>query len=259
MKNLAPVVLISICLGVVCNALADEQKAISFVSCPIYRDTDAGRKSGCWLADHRAGGLRYDITDSQIKPIAGREVLVEGIVAGKPDTCGGIQLLPVRVSVLPTSCPVFLLPAEQYKGRPYILPAKTLSPTFAPQPTIAPPFANRRYTIYFELNSDFLMYQHAEVMLDDAARFVMAAKPKRVVITAYAATRPVVISEHKIVESMDAAKRRAAMIVEALTRLNIPRELIKVETKGDPAPEGDLAAAGLGEASKRRANVRIEL
>ena len=26
---------------------------VRFISCPIYRDVDAGRKSGCWLADER--------------------------------------------------------------------------------------------------------------------------------------------------------------------------------------------------------------
>src|SRR5690606_361956 len=28
-----------------------EGDELRFVTCPIYRNTDAGRKSGCWLAD----------------------------------------------------------------------------------------------------------------------------------------------------------------------------------------------------------------
>jgi hypothetical protein len=234
-------------------------QTISFVSCPIYRDTDAGRKSGCWLGDDRDTGKRFDVTDSQIKPILGREILIEGVVAGKPDTCGGVMLNPVRVSVLPTQCPSFMLPPEQYPGRPYILPAQTLTPSSVVRTPPAPPFSNQSYTIFFALNSDFLMYQHAEVLLDAAVQYIEAAKPKRVVVTAYAATKPVVVSGRNIVEDISVAKARAAMIVEALTRLQVPREIIHVETRGDPAPAGELAKQGLNEASKRRATVKVEM
>lgn len=235
------------------------EQIVTFVSCPIYRDTDAGRKSGCWLADDRDSGKRFDIADSPIKPILGREILIEGIVAGKPDSCGGVMLNPVRVSVLPTQCPTFMLPAEQYTGRPFILPSTTLTPTYVARTPPQPPFANQNYTIFFSLNSDFLLYQHSEVLLDAAVQYIEAAKPKRVVVTAYAATQPIKVSGREIVESIDVAKARAAMIVEALTRLNVPRALIKVETLGDPKPDGELAKQGLGEASKRRATVRLEM
>jgi hypothetical protein len=239
-------------------AYAAEQ-TISFVSCPIYRDTDAGRKSGCWLADDRDSGKRFDIADAPIKPILGREILVEGIVAGKPDTCGGIMLNPVRVSVLPTQCPSFMLPPEQFPGRPFVLPSTTLQPTHIARTPPAPPFSNQSYTIFFALNSDFLMYQHSEVLLDAALQYIEAAKPRRIVITAYAATKPVIVSGREIVEDIGVAKARAAMIVEALTRLKVPRELIHVETRGDPAPDGELAKQGLSEASKRRATVVLEM
>jgi hypothetical protein len=152
-----------------------------------------------------------------------------------------------------------MLPAEQYPGRPYVLPPATLTPTYIVRTPPPPPFSNQSYTIFFALNSDFLMYQHAEVLLDAAVQYIEAAKPKRVVVTAYAATQPRSVSGHQIVESIDVAKARAAMIVEALTRLNVPRELIKVETLGDPKPDGELAKQGLGEASKRRATVRLEM
>jgi hypothetical protein len=169
------------------------------------------------------------------------------------------MLKPVRVSVLPTQCPSFMLPAEQYTGRPFILPSTVLSPTFVPRKPPAPPFTDQTYTIYFELNSDFLMYQHAEVLLDAAVQYFDAAKPKRVIVTAYAATKPIEVSGRTIVESLAVAKARAAMIVEALTRLRVPRAMIQVETRGDPSPEGELAAAGLIEPSKRRATVRLEM
>jgi hypothetical protein len=242
----------------IASADTPAQRAVSFVACPIYRDTDAGRKSGCWLADAREDGVRYDVTDAPIKPILGREILIEGVVANKPDTCGGVQLTPVRIAVLPTQCPSFMLPAETFPGRPFILP-RTLPPNSTPRTPPSAPFVSRSYEIEFELNSDFLRYQHSEVILDEVVQYVKAAPPKRIVITAYAATHPIVVSGREIVESLDVAKARAAMIVLALTRLEVPRELIVVETRGDPAPGGELASAGLAETSKRRATVRIEM
>jgi hypothetical protein len=252
-------VLFVLCLALLSARTNAAEQLVTFVSCPIYRDTDAGRKSGCWLADDHDSGKRFDIADAPIKPILGREILIEGIVAGKPDTCGGVMLNPVRVSVLPTTCPSFMLPAEAFPGRAFVLPSTTLAPTYAVRTPPAPPFSDQSYTIFFALNSDFLMYQHSEVLLDAAVQYIEAAKPKRVVITAYAATKPIKVSGREIVESIYIAKARAAMIVEALTRLNVPSAMIKVETRGDPAPDGELAKQGLSEASKRRAVVRLEM
>ena len=58
-------------------------QTLSFVACPIYRDTDAGRKSGCWLADDPNHGQRYDITFGPVKPQVGRAVLVEGVTTSE--------------------------------------------------------------------------------------------------------------------------------------------------------------------------------
>src|SRR5581483_9393417 len=72
---------------------------LRFVTCPIYRDTDAGRKSGCWLADSPEDGRRYDVTPSPTKPDWNYAVLVEGRPsAHQTDVCGGVVLDPVRVS-----------------------------------------------------------------------------------------------------------------------------------------------------------------
>lgn len=241
------------------SALAfDSGGVVSFVACPIYRDVDAGRKSGCWLADQREQGIRYDLTDAPIKPILGREILVEGVIAGKPDTCGGVMLNPVRIAVLPTSCQTFMLPAEKFPGRPFVLP-RTLPPTSAARTLPPPPYVDREYVIEFELNSDFLRYQHAEVLLDEVVQYVQAKRPKRIVVTAYAATRPMRISGRELSESMEIAEKRAAMLVLALTRFQVPRELIVVKTQNDPKPAGELGAAGLKFTSLPHATIRIEM
>ncbi|HEV7694602.1 MAG TPA: hypothetical protein VGO52_27440, partial [Hyphomonadaceae bacterium] len=57
---------------------------VRFISCPIYRDVDAGRKSGCWLADERESGRRFDIGNAPTKPDWNHEVLVEGKISSAP-------------------------------------------------------------------------------------------------------------------------------------------------------------------------------
>ena len=43
-------VLVSLSL-LLASGTAHAQELRTFIACPVYRDTDAGRKSGCWLAD----------------------------------------------------------------------------------------------------------------------------------------------------------------------------------------------------------------
>jgi hypothetical protein len=89
---------------------------ISFVSCPIVRDT---RSVPCWLSEYE-GDLYYltiqsDVSATVQPPMLGHQVLVEGIVSDKSPICGGIVLEPVRLSVMPEqdrNCDT-LLPADE--------------------------------------------------------------------------------------------------------------------------------------------------
>ena len=111
------------------NARAAETESLRFIACPIYRDTDAGRKSGCWLADDPTSGRRLDISAAPTKPDWNYEVLVEGTVAARQvDNCGGLVLEPVRVSVLPGRCARHMLPAEGYAGNKYSAPGSQRTP-----------------------------------------------------------------------------------------------------------------------------------
>jgi len=232
---------------------------VTFIACPIYRDTDAGRKSGCWLADDARTGTRYDVADALIKPILGREVLVEGIVTQRDaNSCGGVILQPVSVSILDSECKAHLIPAESFPSRPFILPAKTLQPTHVPRVLPPPPYTTREYSMYFELNSDFLLYQHSEVIIDEAVNYIKAAKPKRIVVTGYADTTGLDVSGRHISEKLDLGRARAAMLTEALLRLGVDKKLI-VQRKSSNAPLDSLAQQGLTQASKRRATLRVEL
>jgi hypothetical protein len=234
-------------------------ETVTFVACPIYRDTDAGRKSGCWIADDVQSGVRYDVTEALIKPLLGREVLVEGVIKNRDtQSCGGVILEPVSVSVLESECKAHLIPPEGHPSRRFILPAKTLQPANVPRVAPPAPYATREFSMYFELHGDFLLYQHSEVIIDEAVTYIKVAKPKRIVVTGYADTQGFDVSGQRIRESMDIARARAAMLTEALLRLGVDKKLIVQRTSGD-APDDAMTQQGLKHASKRRATLRVEM
>jgi len=239
--------------------LSSIAETVTFIACPIYRDTDAGRKSGCWLADDARSGTRYDVSDALIKPLLGREVLIEGVVTSRdPNACGGVILEPLSVSVLDSECKTHLIPPEGHPSRRFTLPAKTLQPANVPRVAPPPPYATREFSMYFELNSDFLLYQHSEVIIDEAVTYIKAAKPKRVIVTGYADAEGFDASGRTIREPIDVARARAAMLTEALLRLGIDKKLI-VQRAGGQAPDDAWTQLGLKHAAKRRATLRIEV
>jgi hypothetical protein len=145
------------------NAAPAPGSRISFVSCPIVRDT---RSVPCWLSDY--GGDRYYLTiqsdvSAQVQPpYLGHQVLVEGIVTDAARICGGTVLSNVRLSVMPeldANCNV-QLPAEDryvvdFNPRPPGPSAGRLA--FAPNPGAAraagpPPSGPQTIRIYFDFD-----------------------------------------------------------------------------------------------------------
>lgn len=238
-------------------AHAEPQPAnVSFISCPIYRDTDAGRKSGCWLAEDASTGLRYDISEGPAKPQAGRQVLVEGLVIQGQEGCGASVLRPVRTSVLPESCPVILIPAEGHAGRRFSLPPDIVRPTWELRTLPPPPYAVQDFTLLFDFGQDFLIYQYAEIILERAALYAKASNAQLVRVTGYAATQPLAVSDRALAEPLQLARTRAEMATEALLRLGIPRSKLATEWQGSPRPVDGLAAPN-PESTKRRVRIRV--
>ena len=231
---------------------------VTFVGCPIYRDTDSGRKSGCWLAEDPATGIRYDVTDGPTKPQVGKVSLFEGVVTGEANACGGVVLRPVRQAVLDETCPQAIIPAEEFTGRRFILPAQTMQPTWIERTLPQPPFAPQQFHIVFDFGNDFQVYQYAELILEKISLYVKASTPKAVVVTGYAATSPIDVSGRKLAEPLALATSRANVTAESLRRLGVEPTLIRIEARGDPQPIANLGTPGL-EASKRRVTVRIEV
>jgi outer membrane protein OmpA-like peptidoglycan-associated protein len=241
-----------------CAAAAPTRSSVSFIACPIYRDTNQGRKSGCWLADDRESGVRYDIGGGRAKPQIGREVLVEGVVSDASDVCGGIVLTPVHTAVLETACPAVMLPAETFPGRAFhVAPNSVLPPMDVERPLPPPPYASRQWVIEFTFKSDFLLYQYSEVLLDAAARYIQASGAKRVVVIGSAATQGLAVSGRLLSEPGALAQARAQSVAEALRRLGVAPRLMHVSWQGNAKPI-DLDD-GLPEPSKRRVIIRAEL
>ena len=75
---------------------------VSFVSCPILRDT---RSVPCWLSDYQSDRyyltIQSDVSAEVQPPLMGHQVLVEGIVSDAARICGGVVLSQVHLSAMP--------------------------------------------------------------------------------------------------------------------------------------------------------------
>lgn len=236
-------------------ASADLGQVKRFVSCPVYRDTDAGRKSGCWLATEHETGQRFDLSLSQNKPYIGRQLLVEGVVSAGKDVCGGVVLEPVRVSVLADSCPELIIPAEGHVSRPSGLPAELVQPLSVPRKLPPPPYERRDFHVIFDFGDDFLSYQQSDVVLERIWLYATAAKAASVQITGYADTAGFALSGRHLAEPAGLARQRAENVAEALRRLGVPATNLRLST--DLKPRAVLDTPAMDLVSKRRVTVIV--
>jgi hypothetical protein len=240
-------------------AAQDASGIVRFIACPVYRDADAGRKSGCWLADDPATGKRWDVSLSPYKPDWNYAVLVEGRPSSESgEACGGAVLDPVRTSRLyDQPCLRHMLPAEGYPGRRYKLQGRYIHPLAVPREVPPGPYGPRTFPVYFEFDSDFLVYQYDDYLLDRAVTWIRAAGPRRLVVTGYAATDPVKVSGRTLAERPDVAAERAEMVAETLRRL-LPAMPIELRTELTAQPTSDPDADAIPGQSQRRAEIKAE-
>lgn len=161
---------------------------LSFVSCPIVRDT---RTVPCWLSAYEGDTyyltIQSDVSAEVQPPYLGHQVLVEGIVSDKPQICGGIVLEQMRLSVMPeldANCNTMLPVDERYTvdfaprppgpsgGRLAFDPA----PGAAPPP---PPQGPQTLQLYFDFDRS-VSFRHpgALVNIIDVAAKVGATRVK---------------------------------------------------------------------------------
>ncbi len=242
------------------SAVAQSQPPeLRFVSCPIYRDTDAGKKSGCWLVDDRENGQRYDVSLATTKPDLRHAVLVEGRVGGGGMTeCGAQALTPLRVSVLWTvDCVPHIIPAESFTGRKYTLPKRNLRPMYEKYGAVAA-VQSQDFVVPFDYDSSFLTYQLGDYYVDQLIKFAVGSHAKRVEITGFAATRPEQVSGVTLAEPAALAAQRAELVKQWLTGLGVPASVITIKTSTGPQAEANEAFDGLQGPSLWRVSVHVE-
>lgn len=242
------------------TASADQQSGLRFTGCPIYRNSDSGAKTGCWLVDDPATGIRYDVTASPSKPDWSNAVLVEGVRANDvADACGGVMLDPIRVSVLrDRPCTRFMLEAEGYTGRKFKLPRRNVRPLYEERTKATAPFAAKTFVIPFDFGSSFVTYQLTDYYVDATINYALDVQPARITVTGFAASAPVTVSGKVLVEPVTLAKQRADLIAKALQLRGIPATSIKVAASRANAAIEDEAFDHLPGPSLRRVEVRIE-
>ena len=243
-------------IALAATASQDAGTTLRFITCPVYRDADSGKKSGCWLADEKTSGARYDVSLAPSKPDWNHEVLVEGIPAkGDAQPCGAPVLDPVRTSVLPGDCTRQMLPGEGFPGRKFVLPVRNVMPMSVARKVPPGPYVERTFHLFYDFDQAFLIYQYDDYLIDQAITWIRAAHPRKVTVIGYAATTPATVSGRRIAEDPAIAKLRAERVAEALARLGVDRRSTTVRWQGaapvTDAPEAD----GLAEASRRRVDI----
>ena len=111
--------LLGLCMAAGAMAAPNAGQRLSFVSCPIVRDT---RTVPCWMAQYEGEfyflTLQTDVSAPVTPPWLGHQVLVEGVVSDEPNICGGRVIKPLTLSVLPeldASCNTSLPAEERYE------------------------------------------------------------------------------------------------------------------------------------------------
>jgi outer membrane protein OmpA-like peptidoglycan-associated protein len=249
-------------LGLACafafSPLIQAAESLRFITCPVYRDTNAGRKSGCWLADDPASDIRYDVSLAPTKPDWNHEVLVEGQVAARQDgACGGVTLEAVRVSILPGACTRHALPAEGFPGRAFVLPARNVRPLSEARKPPPQPWTQRRFSLVFDFDRTFAVYQLDDFLLDEAIAYIRATGAKRIVVTGYADTHPARVSGRDIAEDPVRARERAELAAESLRRLGVDMSQVSVAWRTEANDAEVPGADGLAAAARRRVDIDV--
>jgi hypothetical protein len=260
-KSFRPIALLALTLGpalVVAGPKPGER--LSFVSCPIVRDT---RSVPCWLSEY-AGELYYltiqsDVSAEVQPPMLGHQVLVEGVVSDAPRICGGVVLSSVRLSVMPerdANCNTMLPADDRYKvdfnPRPPGPSGGRLA--FAPDPSAAktpPPKYEGPQTIdiYFDFDKGVSFRHPADlVSVLERARSIGA---KRGTVTGVRGAHR--LSDGTLLqESSGIAQRRADEVAHLLegAGLSVPLAI--------RAADGESEADGIDDWRSRRVTVVLE-
>jgi hypothetical protein len=205
-----------------CVAMADSTKHLSFVSCPIVRDT---KTVPCWLAEYEGEiyflTLQTDVSAPVNPPWLGHRVLVEGVISDEPNICGGRVLKPLTLSVLPAldaSCNTMLPAEERYNltfdpPRPPGPSTGRLAFSYPEEARAKPGDGPKSFTIEYDFDG-LVVFRHPRALsaILDYARDTQA---KHIEITGFRGAS-LLSNGEKMIEASDIGKRRAEQVAELL-------------------------------------------
>jgi hypothetical protein len=202
---------------------------LSFVSCPIVRDTSS---VPCFLSDYEGDSyyltIQSDVSASVQPPLLGHQVLVEGIVTDQPAICGGIVLDQVHLSAMPeldANCNT-MLPADDryvidFNPRPPGPSAGRLAFDPAPgAPSVEPPPPEGRqeFNIYFDFDKG-ISFRHPR-FLSDILSTAEILKPSGMLVTGVRGAHRLTDGS-LLLESANVGQRRAEEVAGLLLEAGI--------------------------------------
>jgi hypothetical protein len=210
-----------LCLASIAS-LADEPQTLSFVSCPIVRDT---KTVPCWLAEYEGETyfltIQTDVSAPVNPPWLGHRVLVEGVVSSEPNICGGRVLKPVTLSVMPEldgSCNT-ILPAEERFNLTFEPPRPPgpsmgrLAFSYPDEKPAKPGDGPKDFTIEYDFNG-LVVFRHPR-SLGTILDYAQDTQAKHIDIIGYRGAS-LLSNGEKLIEAADIGKRRAEQVAELL-------------------------------------------
>jgi hypothetical protein len=206
---------------------------ISFVTCPVVRDT---KTSPCWLAEYQGEiyylGIQSGVAQDFYPPQLNHEALVEGAIAEGPRVCGGVPLRPVKVSVLlelNRACNTMLPAEDGIEAPPRALVRGTPSWVSSNGPGDS--------TLFFDFDNDFLSL-HTTGAVQQAANEYQRSNASRIDVVAYRGSSR--LSNGAVMtEKESTPAERAAKIRRILEGLGVPPSAVHVQLRNEVrAPDG---------------------
>lgn len=264
-------------MAVTAAAAEPPGKYVSFLACPIARDTGPVTDL-CFLAEHN--GERYALVNPPDwgVPQLHHRVLVEGLVKEGPSVCGA-RPLEGRASVMSeisAECDTVLPYDEIVKGaaggvfnngspaqrahaeellrRSQTEPRASIEPAVLdppPPPVPMPPFETRTLTVIYPFASTRGSGPDM-VKLRDLALYARVAGARRVAVTGYRAVS-LLEDGSELIEPEVLARARAEKIAGILARLGVNSRLMQVRWE-----EAAIPGSGKEDWRNRKAEISIE-
>ena len=240
------------------NAL-ETGKHISFVSCPVVRDTST---VPCWISDYDETTyyltIQSDVSSPVQPPMLGHQVLVEGIISDVPSICGGVVLDDVHLSVMPeidANCNTVLPVEDRYTIDFHPRPPGPSSGRLAFDPVpgqaadIPPPLqGEQNIDIYFDFDKG-VSFRHPGILIEilNVAAEIKASHAR---ITGVRGAH--LLSDGTLLlEAEDIGKRRAQEVTRLLGGAGM---LVEIEVAWK---DGIEKADGISDWMSRRVTVQL--